>query len=68
MLQRSEVRGKYNLEGSGLGDCCRPYCCPCCELMQEEKELLLRTNSSAQPAHGYQKNEGGMTYGAHPGH
>jgi len=68
MLQRSDVRAKYNLAGSGLGDCCRPYCCPCCELMQEEKELILRTNSASQQAAGYQKPEGGMNYTPQPGH
>jgi PLAC8 family len=66
MLQRSEVRAKYNLAGSGLGDCARAYCCACCEIIQEDKELALRAKSSPQAA-GYQKPEGGMTYTPQPG-
>jgi hypothetical protein len=36
--------------------------------MQEEKELILRTNSASQQAAGYQKPEGGMNYTPQPGH
>jgi hypothetical protein len=36
------MRQHYNLDGSGLGDCFRAYCCQCCSLIQEEKEALLR--------------------------
>jgi hypothetical protein len=40
-MQRGEIRAKFNLKGSGFGDCCRSYWCPWHTLMQEEKELRL---------------------------
>ncbi|KAI9825683.1 MAG: hypothetical protein M1832_001027 [Thelocarpon impressellum] len=68
MIKRGEMRAHYNLDGSGAGDCLRPYCCPCCTIMQEEKEALLRNQGgvgATTTAQGYQK-EGGMTYGGQP--
>jgi hypothetical protein len=38
-MQRGEIRAKFNLKGSGFGDCCRSYWCPWHTLLQEEKEL-----------------------------
>ncbi|KAI9811073.1 MAG: hypothetical protein M1827_005655 [Pycnora praestabilis] len=65
MINRGDVRARYKLDGSGAGDCLRSYCCPCCVLVQEEKEVLLKTQGgvahSTQPQ-GYQKTEGGMNY------
>jgi hypothetical protein len=68
MLQRGELRAKYNLQGSTLGDCCRPFWCGCRELLQEEKELALLTETQRPPPQqqqqqqGYQKVESGMNY------
>ncbi|KAI9882960.1 MAG: hypothetical protein M1823_005293 [Watsoniomyces obsoletus] len=67
LIKRSEFREKFNVEGSGVRDCLATCCCPCCALVQEEKEVLLRTHGNANApggaAQGYQKN-GGMV--AHP--
>lgn len=72
MIKRGDMRQHYNLDGSGLGDCARAYCCQCCSLIQEEKEALLRNAElghgapiPAAPAQGYQK-EASMQYGAAP--
>ncbi|KAI9794478.1 MAG: hypothetical protein M1833_000391 [Piccolia ochrophora] len=67
MMKRGELREQYNLDGSGFKDCCGAYCCPCCGLVQEEKEVLFRTQGAVQPvptgaAQGYQKNEAQMQY------
>ncbi|RHZ83117.1 hypothetical protein Glove_99g355 [Diversispora epigaea] len=36
---RGEIRAKYNIEGSGLEDCMAHFCCTCCALVQEAREL-----------------------------
>lgn len=59
MNQRAEIRGRYNLEGSGCGDYCRALCCSCCSLVQEEREIIDRAKKANQ---GYQA-PGGMVYG-----
>jgi Cys-rich protein (TIGR01571 family) len=63
MLQRAEIRAKYNLMGSGLGDCCRAYWCSWRELLQEEKELihLTQPQQPPPPQQGYQNVES-MSY------
>jgi len=48
MIKRGEMRERFGIEGSCLGDCVRSYCCPCCGLVQEEKEAQLRINAAAQ--------------------
>ncbi|KAI9761856.1 MAG: hypothetical protein M4579_000796 [Chaenotheca gracillima] len=65
MMKRGDLRRKYNLDGSGLGDCIRPYCCPCCTIIQEEKEVVWRTKGAGAniPPQGYQAPTNAMTYG-----
>ncbi|KAF3920115.1 hypothetical protein AA313_de0201968 [Arthrobotrys entomopaga] len=41
-MARGELRRKYNLKGSGCGDCFRHFCCECCALIQEEREIRVR--------------------------
>jgi hypothetical protein len=65
MVKRGDMRQHYNLDGSGLGDCMRAYCCQCCSLIQEEKEALLRNaemglGTTVQHAPGQAPN---MQYG-----
>lgn len=59
MLKRNELRERFNLEGSQGMDCFGSYCCPCCELMQSEKEARERLNAeqAGTPLQGYAKNE-----------
>ncbi|EPS35178.1 hypothetical protein H072_11534 [Dactylellina haptotyla CBS 200.50] len=65
MMQRGEIRHRYNLDGSGIGDCCRHFWCECCTLIQEDRETETR-KALLVPAHqtGYQQQPG-MQY---PGH
>lgn len=42
MMQRGDVRNKYNIDGSGSGDCCSACFCPLCSLVQHEKEVKFR--------------------------
>jgi len=37
-LNRNEMRGKLNIEGSGAGDFCTHYCFGYCALIQENRE------------------------------
>jgi len=38
MLQRHDIRSRNNLEGDCAGDCLRGWCCPWCDLVQQDKE------------------------------
>ncbi|KAK6362274.1 hypothetical protein TWF730_005970 [Orbilia blumenaviensis] len=64
MMQRGEIRQRYNVEGSGFGDCCRHFWCECCVLIQEDRETEAR-KALLVPANqtGYQQTEG-MSYPA----
>jgi len=41
-FQRANMRDKYGIEGSLAMDFVGACCCPCCGLVQEDKEALLR--------------------------
>lgn len=63
-MQAGNIREKYNLEGSCCGDFCKSFCCPCCAVMQHEKEvdareaLLGHSNKQQQAYH----SQPGMHY------
>jgi len=48
MMQRHDIRSRHNLQGDCAGDCLRGWCCPWCDLVQQDKEaeyqLLNNTN------------------------
>ena len=56
LLQKNEVRTKFNLQGEGVADCLKAACCGCCDLIQMEKEseqrvgLLSSNVVNEQPA------------------
>ena len=60
MVGRSNVRFERKIDGSCCGDCLSALCCPCCVLVQEEKEELDRLTAISQP--GYQSQQQ-MVYG-----
>lgn len=39
---REDIRLKYRIPGSFLGDCCTHLWCPCCAMIQETNEIELR--------------------------
>ncbi|KAG2415119.1 hypothetical protein HFD88_006310 [Aspergillus terreus] len=59
MMKRGEIRKRFNIEGSGAGDCFSSYCCPCCTLVQNEKEVEFQSTRIQQS--GYQA-PAGMAY------
>jgi hypothetical protein len=42
------MREKYGMESNGCGDCLTAFCCPCCQLIQEDKESIVR-NTGMDP-------------------
>ena len=42
MLQRGDMRTKYDLEGNAFKDLCCACCCGVCDLVQQDKESELR--------------------------
>ena len=42
LLNRGEVRAKYNLTGNDCKDCLCACCCAPCDLMQQDKEVAHR--------------------------
>jgi Cys-rich protein (TIGR01571 family) len=60
-LKRGELREKYNIKGNVLEDCFLTCCCPCCSLIQNEKEVIHQ-NAVAKPEEGYRAPQG-MTTG-----
>ncbi|KAF2663679.1 PLAC8-domain-containing protein [Microthyrium microscopicum] len=62
-LQRSEVRQKYNLEGSCITDIAASCCCALCSLVQQEKEVTFRQAEKSSGAVQYSSNNT-MTYDA----
>ena len=55
MMARADIRERFNLEGDPLTDCLSAYCCPCCGLMQAEKEVEARTQGLQAGTQGYMK-------------
>ncbi|KAK3367485.1 PLAC8 family-domain-containing protein [Podospora didyma] len=43
MQQRGEIRKRYGIKGSGLGDCCATFWCNCCAQIQQDNEVITRS-------------------------
>ncbi|KAF9560042.1 PLAC8-domain-containing protein [Agrocybe pediades] len=42
---RRNIRERYNIQGSGMSDCCAPFCCQACDLVQGSREIALEEES-----------------------
>jgi len=61
-MKRGDMRARFGIEGSGGMDFLASWCCPCCGLVQEEKESLLRQEGiDAKTGTQYQAPQG-MNY------
>ncbi|KAF9480727.1 PLAC8-domain-containing protein [Pholiota conissans] len=38
---RKDIRTRYNIRGSATSDCCTPFCCTACDLVQGAREVEL---------------------------
>ncbi|CAK7206808.1 hypothetical protein SEUCBS139899_009614 [Sporothrix eucalyptigena] len=57
MMKRGEIRERFSIVGSGTGDCCASYWCPCCSLIQQDNEVKIRTAHMVNNQ-GYQAQPG----------
>jgi len=57
MIDRGDMRMKYDLEGSGLGECCTAYWCQPCEAAQTAKELEYEQLGQGGAPNGYVPQE-----------
>ncbi|KAK2594997.1 hypothetical protein QQS21_007304 [Conoideocrella luteorostrata] len=60
MIKRTEIRERYGIQGSGGSDYCISYCCLCCALVQQDREVALRAGHYAPVTQGYQGQKEGM--------
>ncbi|KAK8064505.1 PLAC8-domain-containing protein [Apiospora phragmitis] len=42
MMKRTEIRDRFQIPGSAVGDCCTSYWCPCCAVIQQDNEVKSR--------------------------
>ena len=42
MMKRTEIRDRFQIPGSAMGDCCTSYWCPCCAVIQQDNEVKSR--------------------------
>ncbi|EMR81635.1 putative plac8 family protein [Botrytis cinerea BcDW1] len=59
-LQRRQIRTEYGIGKAGEGevkDIALSWCCHCCVLMQQEKEVIMRNQGSDVFSQGYQRTE-----------
>ncbi|KAF5663092.1 plac8 family [Fusarium heterosporum] len=59
MMKRGEIRERFGIQGSGMGDCCVSYWCLCCALIQQDNEVKARV-SQGPVTQGYQAQKEGM--------
>jgi len=62
-MQRSNMRAKYGIEGNGCMDWLGACCCPCCGLVQEDKESFLRQTGIDPKTSQQYIAPANMTYG-----
>ena len=63
-IGRRDIRQKYGIPGNGCGDCMVVAFCPCCALVQEEKEVCIREEAIERDRlrEQYERQETGMMY------
>ena len=61
-INRGAVRQKYGIAGSTFGDFCTSCWCPCCQLVQEDKESIVRVSGMNPNTKQPYQRPGGMTY------
>lgn len=59
ILQRADIRKKYNLQGTFITDVFTACCCGCCSLVQQDKEVEYREGLLGRAGNdaGYQATE-----------
>ncbi|EQL02446.1 hypothetical protein G6O67_008432 [Ophiocordyceps sinensis] len=60
MMKRGEIRDRYGIKGSDCEDCAVSFCCSCCAMIQQDKEVKWRTAGLAPITQGYQSQKEGL--------
>ncbi|KAG5919246.1 hypothetical protein E4U42_006571 [Claviceps africana] len=58
MIRRGDIRQRYGIEGSACSDCCTSFCCLCCALVQQDREVALRAGHHAPVTEAYRGEKG----------
>ena len=61
-IQRSDVRRKYDLQGSCVSDILMSCCCGCCSIIQQDNEVAFREGEVAGNVKEQYKTGDQMTY------
>ncbi|KAI0892890.1 PLAC8 family protein [Annulohypoxylon nitens] len=56
-MKRKEIRERFEIEGSGCGDCCAAFWCQYCQIIQADKEVKARL-TTGPINQGYQATDG----------
>ncbi|KAL2760960.1 hypothetical protein ACRALDRAFT_1073412 [Sodiomyces alcalophilus JCM 7366] len=65
-MQRAQVREKFQLSGNCITDLALSFCCACCTLVQQEKEVQEKSSLVSQAIKQEYQAPGGMTYPGQP--
>lgn len=60
MIKRGDIRERFNIPGSGCGDCCAAFWCQCCQVIQADNEVKQRLLVPGPIDQGYQAQTEGM--------
>jgi hypothetical protein len=50
VVDRMSMREKHGMEDNGFSDCYTAFCCSYCELIQEDKEMVVRHPGDVWPS------------------
>jgi hypothetical protein len=59
-IKRREIRDRYNIGGDAVTDCLVSWCCHCCALIQQEKEVISRQQQAGLVQQSYVTPPAGM--------
>lgn len=79
IIQRREIQDRWNLQGDFVTDCLKVWCCGCCDVIQQDKEVAHRLLEEGGESSGAERGEyvqsepkpvmmqdGGMVYPTQP--
>ncbi|KAK1836780.1 DUF614 domain-containing protein [Podospora conica] len=61
-MQRGDIRAKYNIRGNCCFDITMACCCPCCDIIRQDKEVAERSAGVGGAVKEQYQATGGMTY------
>jgi len=49
LLQKHDIKEKFNLDGDFATDCLKSWCCACCDIIQQDKEAEYQLANAQMP-------------------